>query len=135
MDAVEIGAALPSASDYDETHFFQFRNIPTCAAQAVAHIFCQMFLAGKAFIQFMRVFEQHGVSEFCTNGNLFALEYEVGNACPAALRGNVGTLQAEVAIFDCGGFPKTLHKAKSSSNESISYYRESNCMSIRPVHL
>lgn len=89
MDGIKVGSALPSASDGDETHLFQLRDIANDAAKPASHIFCQPVLTGKAFIEFAGVFEEHGIGKFRANGNLFALKNEVWNPGPAALGGNV----------------------------------------------
>ena len=66
--------------------------------------------AWGAFILLPGIFEEHGIGEFGANGDFFAFQDEIGNAGPAALRGDVRPFEAQIAVFESFDFSQALHK-------------------------
>ena len=75
----------------------------------IADIFRQARLPREALVHFTRILEQHGIDQLGTDRDLFAFQDEIRHTRPTALRGNVYTFQAQVAILECIGFGEALH--------------------------
>lgn len=109
MNGVEIGSSLTPLLDANEIRSLKFFEPGSNASLGAAQIIGQFPLPGEAFIQFASVFEQHGIDELGADRDLFAFQYKVGNAGPTALRGDISSLETEVAVFESGGVPQALH--------------------------
>ena len=100
MNGVEVGSALPAALYSDKTHVAQFFDVGVDTLAGCPHVSGKAILTGETFIKLTSVFEEHGIGKFGTDGNLFALKYEIRDTGPAALCGNVRASQAKVTIFE-----------------------------------
>lgn len=109
VDNVQVGSALSASLNGDQTDPAQFTNIRIDALAGGAHICRQPILAWEAFVHFTGVLEQHGIGQLGTNGDLFALQDEVGHTRPAMTSGNVRPFQAQVAVSKSFDIPQALH--------------------------
>lgn len=109
VDNIQVGSALPAPLNGDQTDPAQLTDVRIDALAGRAHVCRQPILAGEAFVHLSGVLEQHGISQFGTDGDLLAFQDEIGHACPTMTSGDVRPFEAQVTVSKSFDIPQALH--------------------------
>jgi hypothetical protein len=109
MDGIQIGSSLASALHRDQPDLDQLLDVGIHALAGRPHILSQAVLAGEALIQLTGILEQHGIHQLGAHRNILAHQDEIGHARPAALCGDVRSLEEQVPLTESLGCCDMLH--------------------------
>ena len=107
MNGVDVGFALPSALDADQSGAFKFADKLGHAGPAHAHVNRQPILAGKTRIVVPRIAQKHGVSHFRTGRQIGIFQNEIWNLGEASLQHGIDRVQLQILLLE--DFPDVFH--------------------------
>lgn len=111
VQLIKVRLSKTTTLNFQKAHFLQFLDPPNDRSLPCSHIVGQSLLAWKAEIILPRIFEQHCVSEFGPNTNLFRDQYKIWHLCKTtSCRDDIPASQDNVSLLKYALYVHHLHR-------------------------